>query len=127
MHPILATRRRMLLYLLAWMPILALLSLVAWGSGMSWLDAVEVQAPACAIYAFVCLSPWYITRALPLRLSNMANLVMTYAAASVTGGLLLAGSARLAAATLEKTAPQWPLLFGMGVLVYLLSLGSHYP
>jgi two-component system sensor histidine kinase AlgZ len=126
MHPILATRRRLLLYLLAWTPVLALLSLVTWGSGMSWLDAAGVLAPACLVYAFACLSPWYIGRAQPARLSNLANLVFTYAAASLAGGLVLVGSARLAASTLEKPAPQWPLLFGMGVLLYLLSVGSHY-
>lgn len=126
MHPILVTRRRLLVYLLAWTPILALLSLVTWGSGMSWLDAVEMQAPACVVYAFACLSPWYIARARPIRLSNMPSLLLSYSAASVTGGLLLVASVRLAAAALEKTAPQWPLLFGMGVLLYLLSVGSHY-
>ena len=50
MHPILATRRRLLLYLLAWTPVLALLSLVAWGSGTSWPDAagmLSVLMPLC--------------------------------------------------------------------------------
>jgi two-component system sensor histidine kinase AlgZ len=126
MHPILATRRRLVLYLLAWTPILALLSLVTWGTGISWLDAAGVLAPACLVYAFACLSPWYVARAQPARLSNVANLVLTFAGASVAGGGLLVGSARLAASALEKAAPQWPLLFGMGVLLYLLSVGSHY-
>src|SRR5579863_6858211 len=126
MHPILETRRRVLLYLLAWTPILALLSLVTWGSGMSWLDAEATLAPACLVYAFACLSPWYIGRALPLRLSNLTHLVLTYAAAAAAGGLVLVGTTRLAANTLDKTAPQWPLLFGMGVLLYLLSVGLHY-
>ncbi len=126
MHPILATRRRLLLYLLAWTPVLGLLSLVTWGSGMSWLDAAGILAPACLVYAFACLSPWYIARALPPRLSNLANLVLTYAGTSAAGGLVLVGSTRLTATVLDKTAPQWPLLFGMGVLLYLLSVGSHY-
>ena len=128
MHPILASGRRVLLYLLAWVPILALLCLVTWASGaaVSWGDTAAVLAPACAVYAFACLSPWYIARVRPLRLSDATGLVTTYAGASVAGGLLLVGSARLAAAVMDKPAPQWPLLFGMGALLYLLSVGSHY-
>jgi len=128
MHPILASRRRLLLYLLAWTPILALLCLLTWASGAaaSWIDTAAVLAPACGIYAFACLSPWYIARVQPLRLSNLTGLITTYTGASLAGGLLLVGSARLAAAVIDKPAPQWPLLFGMGALLYLLSVGSHY-
>jgi len=128
MHPILASRRRLLLYLLAWIPILALLSVVVWASGAaaSLIDTAAVLAPACGIYAFACLSPWYIARVRPLRLSDLTGLVTTYAGASLAGGLLLVGSARLGAAAMDKPAPPWPLLFGMGALLYLLSVGSHY-
>jgi two-component system sensor histidine kinase AlgZ len=126
MHPLLATRRRLLLYLLAWAPVLALLSLVAWGSGTPWLDAAGVLTPACGVYAFACLSPWYIARAQPPRLSNAVNLIFTYLAAAIAGGGLLVGCARFAAFLLDRPAPQWPLLFGMGVLLYLISVGCHY-
>ncbi len=128
MHPILASRRRLLLYLLAWVPILTLLCLVTGASGgtWSWMGAAAVLAPACAVYAFACLSPWYIARVQPLRLSNFTGLVTTYTGASLAGGLLLAGIARLAASAMDKPAPQWPPLFGMGALLYLLSVGSHY-
>jgi LytS/YehU family sensor histidine kinase len=40
--------------------------------------------------------------------------------------LVLVGSAWLAAYLLERPAPQLALLFGMGVLLYLLSAGLHY-
>ena len=138
MHPILAPRRRLLLYLLAWIPILALLCLVTWASGgaapgglaslpgSSWMDAAMVLAPACGIYAFACLSPWYIARVQPLRLSNVTGLVITYTGASLAGGLVLVGFARLAASILDKTLPSWPVLFGMGALLFLLSVVSHY-
>src|SRR5919205_479387 len=100
MHPILASRRRLVLYLLAWVPNLALLCMVVWGSsgGASWTDTAAVLAPATAVYAFACLSPWYIARVLPLRLANVTSLATTYAGASLAGGALLAGIARLAAA-----------------------------
>jgi two-component sensor histidine kinase len=119
MHPILASRRRVLLYLLAWVPVLALLVYVEWASGgISWLETAGALAPACLVYAFVCLSPWYICRAQPLRLSNLPGLMLTWSGASVAGGFVLMESARLGA----HRAP----LLGMGVLLYLLSAGLHY-
>src|ERR1035441_1701198 len=98
MHPILASHRRLLAYLLAWIPILALLAWVAWASGgVSWQDAAAVLAPACLVYAFACLSPWYICQTRPLRLSGLSYLLPTWGAAAVVVGLLLVASARLAA------------------------------
>ena len=74
MHPILASRRRLLLYLLAWIPILALLAFVTRAAtSVTWRDAIAVLAPACLVYAFVCLSPWYICRARPLRPANAVS------------------------------------------------------
>ena len=69
MHPILATRVRILLYLAGWIPMLALLDYVLWTSGgVSWMDGAAVLAPACAVFAFACLSPWPLCRVRPLRL-----------------------------------------------------------
>jgi hypothetical protein len=127
MHPILASRRRLLAYLLAWIPILALLVWVAWASGgVSWRDAAAVLTPACLVYAFACLSPWYICQTRPLRLSALSYLLPTWGAAAVVVSLLLLASARLAAYLLERPVPQLAPLFGMGVLLYLLSAGLHY-
>ncbi|HYW43379.1 MAG TPA: histidine kinase [Bryobacteraceae bacterium] len=127
MHPILESSRRLLLYLLAWAPIGVLLALVARGDGqVPWTDAAAALAPACLLYAFVCLSPWYICRALPLRLSSMNSVALTFAAAAAAASLLLAGSVRLAALAMGRTPPQLAPLFGTGVLLYLLSAGLHY-
>jgi two-component system, LytTR family, sensor histidine kinase AlgZ len=126
MHPILAARR-LLLYLLAWTPILALLVYVSWmAGGTTWWAAAEVLAPACLLFAFACLSPWYIGRTRPLRWSNLTELLITWSAASVTGGLLLVGSVWLTAAAMRQARPPLGLLFGMGVILYLLSGGVHY-
>ena len=127
MHPILETRRRLLLYLLAWMPLGVLLTLVARGAGeVPWTDTASALAPACLLYAFVCLSPWYICRAFPLRLSSMNSVALTFAAAGAAASLLLVGSVRMAALALGRTPPQFAPLFGTGVLLYLLSAGLHY-
>jgi len=127
MHPILASRRWLLAYLLAWIPVLTLLVYVACASGgISWRDAAAVLAPACLVYAFACLSPWYICRVRPLHLSGVSYLLSTWGAAALAVSLLLLGSARLAAYLFERAAPQPAPLFGMGVLLYLLSAGLHY-
>src|ERR1039458_7722240 len=106
MHPILASRRRLLAYLLAWIPILALLVYVAWASGgIPWQDAAAVLAPACLVYAFVCLSPWYICQSRPLRVSSLFYLLPTWGTAAAAVGLVLVGSAWLAAYLLERAAP----------------------
>ena len=137
MHPILQSRRRLFLYLLAWTPLLGLLAYVVWATGgISWREALAVLAPACAVYAFACLSPWYLSRVMPLRVSRVMNLVGTWAAAAVAGALVFLAGARLAASFLSefssftgverRLAPHQPLLFGMGVLLYLLSAGLNY-
>jgi hypothetical protein len=137
MHPLLASRRRILLYLLAWTPILALLVYVtsAYGAA-SWRQAAAALAPACAIYAFVCLSPFYVCRSRPLSLAPTSSLAGTFGAAALAGGLIFAGAAWLATWALGQSVtfqgiernltPHLAAWFGMGVLLYLLSVGLHY-
>jgi two-component system, LytTR family, sensor histidine kinase AlgZ len=127
MHPILGSRRRLLLYVLAWAPILALLAFVTRAtSGLTWRYAVVVLAPACVVYAFICLSSWYVCRAQPLRPASAVSLLLTFGMTASAAGLFLAGSAWGAAALLQQPAPSLPPIFGMGVLLYLLSVGLHY-
>jgi hypothetical protein len=130
MHPILASRRRLLLYLLAWTPILALFAYVSHASGARWGDAVAVFSPALAIFAFVCLSPWPICRARPLRIAEAVSLLATFFVAACVGSLLLVGTALGAAYAISVPSVLGPgligLLFGVGVLLYLLSTGLHY-
>jgi hypothetical protein len=129
MHPILASRRWFPLYVAAWVPVLALLAYITAGTaGIGWLTAAEVLAPACFICAFLCLSPWYLCRARPLGLARIPELTVTFTAAAASGGLLLAGLARLTAAGLGvRVSPgQMPLWLAAGALLYLLSVGLHY-
>jgi two-component system sensor histidine kinase AlgZ len=122
MHPILASGRRVLLYVLAWALILALLAAILWASGgVDWQTAVRGLAPACMLFAFICLSPWYLCRALPLRAANRALAPSLGAAAA--GSAIFVAAARSASPLL---APHLPLLFALGVLLYLLSTGLHY-
>jgi two-component system sensor histidine kinase AlgZ len=122
MHPLLASGRRMLLYAAAWTLILALLNAILWASGgVDWQTAVGGLAPACLLFAFICLTPWYLCRVLPLRLPNRA--LAPSLGAAVAGSAVFVATARLASPPL---GPHVPLLFALGVLLYLLSTGLHY-
>jgi hypothetical protein len=127
MHPLLATRGRTLLYLAGWVPILALLDYLMWASGgASWLQNTTVLGPACFVFAFACLSPWPICRVRPLRLADAAMLAVTWAAAAAAASAMFAGAAWAMARMEGRTAAHLDLLFGVGILLYLLSAGLHY-
>ncbi len=119
MHPILSSGKRLLLYLLAWLPILGLLEAVT-------RDSIAVLAPAGLLYAFLCLTPWYVCRARPLQISNAPSLAITHVVSALAGGGMLLGALVLSATILDKPLTGAAPLFGMGVLLYLLSVGLHY-
>ena len=137
MHPILGGGRRLLGYMLAWLPVLALLALVGKAAGgPAWWQELALLTPACGVFAFACLSPWYLCRAMPLHRVGWVNLLSTFGAAAAGGSLVFVGSVKLVALALEGFVPAWnpegnadrplPLLFGMGVPLYVLSVGLHY-
>ncbi len=137
MHPLLARPGDLGWYLLAWAPLAALLVFVlAAGGALRWQEAWVVVPPMCLVYAFVCLAAWYPCRRLPVRRARLIRVVDTHiAAAAVAGGvwvLVGVGLAHgLAAAAVfpgldQRLSAQLPLLFSIGVLLYLLSVAFHY-
>ena len=87
MHPILGVRRRLSVYLLAWLVIGVLLAVGLRGE-RAWIAAAVFYLPLCAVFAFVTLSTWYLCRAFPMDARSK-----TWAVASVH--LLAAGLALL--------------------------------
>ncbi len=137
MHPLLVSGAALAIYLAGWVPLAALLVYVLEASGsLGWAASTAIVAPACLVYAFVCLSPWYVVRLMPVRTSAAARILLTSFSAAVAGSILLVAIARGMAVLLSRVAafqtvdqrfrPHTPLLFGMGVLLYLLSAGLHY-
>ena len=137
MHPILGQLRRLALYLLAWVPLAALLAyLLDVTGGLAPGAAVAVAFPLCLIYAFVCLSAYYSCRATPFDRSTISRLVITHG----TGALVASGIWILVAriltyglartytfAGIDQSFPrQIPLLLGTGILFYLLSIDLYY-
>jgi two-component system sensor histidine kinase AlgZ len=135
MHPLLHNWKASLLYLAAWVPLGAILGLLISVAGS--LTAIETAAiilPVTVILAFVCVSPWYACRALPLRSTSAWRLLGQHvlAAAVVSGAVLIV--ARILAGGLSDMLPgldrkfgaAGPILAAMVAMIYLLSIAMHY-
>ena len=137
MHPILYQSRRLVLYLMAWLPVLALLSalmvLTDWGS---WAHSLFFSFPLVTVYAFLCLAAWYPCRALPLGDQQTVISLGTHIATAAISAALWVGMAWVLATVFERStgpvrgshlsAEQMGMLFVLGLLLYLLSVAIHY-
>jgi hypothetical protein len=137
MHPILARRGRLAAYLVASLPLAAVLTALLAGAGTFDLpDAAAVAVPMTLLYAFLSLSVWYPCRAFPLERSKWPLALVTHATAALLTSavwvFLGAGLARLLeslpafAGLAGRYAERVPTLFAAGVLFYLVSAGLHY-
>ncbi|HEY2548043.1 MAG TPA: histidine kinase [Candidatus Acidoferrum sp.] len=137
MHPLLKPIKRYGIYLSAWSPLAGILIyLMAVPGKLGWRDAAVLIVPLCLVYQFVCLSAWYTCKAAPLRRSPVLRTRLTHLTAAVIISFLWVELARVLAYGLsqfaefrgldERFAPQTPVLFGLGFLLYLLSVAAHY-
>ena len=91
MHPILASRNHLALYLAFW-ALIAILFAAAYASASpaSFREAVLVGAPLVILYAFVSLSAFYVCRAAPLSIAGIRRvLISQFLSAGVAAGLWL--------------------------------------
>ena len=134
MHPALERRGRVLLYAALWLLIGALLAaLLAGQADLSWRTSLLVALPLASIYSFVCASAWYVARSSPLATSGPVRLLAT-----ALGAAVISSAAWLAAARAWNfILVRWAgvnatyseisgIVFGFGVLLYLLSLAVSY-
>jgi two-component system, LytTR family, sensor histidine kinase AlgZ len=137
MNPLLAERRRLLAYLAAWELLGILLALLLVLTGRySWLDALVMAVPLVAAYSFICLGAFWVCRAAPLRMSSLLQAAGAQVAAALISAALWLFLSRGWATGLDRTellsgmaerqVQAAPLLFGMGVLLYLLAAALHY-
>jgi two-component system sensor histidine kinase AlgZ len=137
MHPLLKPISRYVIYLSAWSPIAGILiALMAVPGKLGWWNASVLIIPLCLIYQFVCLSAWYMCKAAPLKSAPVLRTRVMHLAAAVTISFVWVELARLLAYGLaqlpsfqgldELFKPQVPVLFGLGFLLYLLSVAAHY-
>lgn len=137
MHPLLARRGHLALYLVVWLLAAGLLAgQLAGQRGLDWRFVAAVAVPLATAFAFVCSSAWYVARGLPLAATSAVRVVVTaLSAAFVSSGIWLVISLgwmaivgrRFGVATTGAPFDGIDgLLFGLGVLLYLLSLAVGY-
>jgi hypothetical protein len=136
-HPFLARPASFAVYLIAWIPLTAILgALLVLAGGLSALEAAVVSPLLTGVYAFVCLSSWYLCVALPIRSSRLFPLAVTLTVASIvaaalwvlwgaTLGALLALAPPFVALP-ESLRRATPVVLLLGILLYLLAVALHY-
>jgi hypothetical protein len=130
MHPIFRNTTRLGAYLALWTVLAGLLAALMLIPGdLIWSQALSVSVPLCLLYAFVCLTPWYLCRAFPLGTAGVSKLLVNHLGAAILASALWIGLARLLAIAmdlgsgLDSVIPQ---LVVIGLLLYLLSVTLHY-
>ena len=136
MHPILARLEQAAAYLGAWLVASVRLAAALTRQGVAWSDALVFVVPTFVVYAFVCLSAWYVSRAMPLTTSRAPAVAGASGIAALSGGAMWLLIAKLWMTVLQSTpglqyaaaagSSQTPFLFSVAVILYLLVLSVHY-
>src|SRR5579884_2223671 len=123
MHPILLSKVRLGLYLLAWFPVIgALAFLLTNQAHFEWARSILTAAGLVLFYALVCLSPWYSCQFLPFEPGAVPKLLLNHSAAAVVAAALCTGIARVTGIG----GSLLPWLFAASTLLYLLAVALHY-
>ena len=138
MHPILSNRAHLGLYLLSWIPIGLVLMYWSVAAGwLNWWESLAVIVPPLVIYAFLCLSPWYLCQILPLNRTPGYRLIGNHFAAASTVAALwllafvghtntLAKSFSSIDTIADRFRHMWAPFYFVGILLYSLSVALHY-
>lgn len=137
MHPILARGRLLALYLGIWALVGAqLAAMLVVQAGFDPAGALLAALPLATVFAFVCLSAWYLSRGLPLATTGVPRILATTLTAAVLSSVVWLFVARtwiglLVARTWVSPAARGAsgleaLIVGQGVLLYLLSIAVSY-
>jgi len=101
--------------------------LISVAGALTAFETAVIIVPVTVMLAFVCLSPWYACRALPLKSTGAGRLIGQHvlAAVVVSGAILFV--ARIAASSLgQRVRTAGPVLGPMVAMIYLLSIAMHY-
>jgi len=129
MHPLLADRKRLALYLLAWLLLAFLLAVLVTEPGrITFVDALLFVVPPTLVFAFICMAAWFPARAQPLTAARAWSLLITHALGALMWSgvwLLLFRGWQLVLDT-ELIGTHGPMFIITGALLYLLSVAFYY-
>ncbi len=135
MHPILGERRRLVIYLLAFL-LVGLLLVVGLRGGSTWLASIVFFLPLSVAYGFISLSAWYVCRAFPVHANaRPGNIVAVHVVAAAVASLMLVAIGFAWATAVDSLADleagrlfteQRALLFIIGALLFWLAAVFHY-
>jgi hypothetical protein len=134
-HPILQSIRRLLLYLGSCSLVAGLLAVVyASVSGAPLEEAASVVIPLALVYAFMCLSAWYVCLATPLDARNWARVLYAQTGSAALAVAIWAvfweGWTRLLLPIFDQSVSHYReqsvLIVATGVLLFWLASMFHY-
>jgi two-component system, LytTR family, sensor histidine kinase AlgZ len=135
-HPLLENRQRLAFYLMAWLPIAAILTIILKRDAAPWLETLLLAPPLAGLYAFMCMSAWYVCLIAPMRGPSLARSLGTLGAASALSSAvwILLGEIWAIALDPWMTTPglgdhystQAATTFAIGMLLFLLAAAAHY-
>jgi two-component system sensor histidine kinase AlgZ len=131
MHPIFEKKTWFAGYVAAWMVLGVMLAgLMHIGGTVSWRDGLIVSEPLLLFYSFVCLTPWYMCRQLPLGSTSAIKLVANHLGAAILADAIWLEMARVIAKWLDLgdsfRTETTTVLAVIGLLLYFLSVALHY-
>jgi len=136
-HPILAVRQRLALYIGFWFHIAILLTAVYSTVGdIEGITALILVVPLSIAYSFVCLSAWYVCRATPLKVTGMEHIFITHIGSAVFSAAIWVVAWEIWAQILagfpafEQSVDDYrsrlPLIFATGMVLFWLASMFHY-
>src|SRR5215470_9297711 len=136
MHPLFVGRLRIAIYLGLWLAIAAMLAAQLANPARPFGQTLAFVVPLTLVYAFACLSAWWVCRSLPLASTSPTRLftglggatLQASAAWVVLGGLWAAALGRLYNVPQNRPLLVHDLSFlaATGVALYLQSIAVHY-
>ncbi|MBI3004297.1 MAG: histidine kinase [Ignavibacteriales bacterium] len=135
MHPILADRKKVAIYVAVWALAGFLLSLL-FVPGIEWAKALMISLPMALVYGFMNLASWYPNRTLRLEDPGFLRIFFVNILGAVLSSIawLMVGKvitmALVYAFSFEDLGRQYDehasILFGTGILLYLLASAVQY-
>ncbi len=93
MHPVFRNKNWFAAYLGLWLALAAALAALLHVPGtLRWRETMALAGPLCLFFAFVCLTPWYMCRQLPLRSAGIAEMLVVSSGRGGAGDGVVGGA-----------------------------------